>query len=265
VPSFARWPLELRFFSQDIYESWLAWTQNVKAPSPKDIKITLDFPQDRNDDSNSVNPALQPQLQVLDATFAPMKEYVKKSLALSKASSNPCSCCLKNVDMSSQMVLVCSNENCKATSHMACLSKTFLDSAQDNEVIPIQGHCPKCKSTLKWADLVRELTLRVRGDKDLARLLKPKRQKKAPKVVEVDLPPEFEDENSEDELDFENVIDEPNKYAASSSQLDDWEASSVASACSNSHTSEDIVSSKPHARYDLSVIIEDSDDWEVLD
>ena len=45
-------------------------------------------------------------------------------------------------------------------------------------MVPILGECPACKKQVTWAALMKELSLRLRGGKVVAKLLKPDRKRK---------------------------------------------------------------------------------------
>ncbi|XP_041348696.1 structure-specific endonuclease subunit slx1-like [Gigantopelta aegis] len=47
----------------------------------------------------------------------------------------------------------CFHPNCSMVSHMLCLSRRFI--TEKDEVIPIDGPCPKCKQILLWGDVIR--------------------------------------------------------------------------------------------------------------
>ena len=42
---------------------------------------------------------------------------------------------------------------CNMESHTLCLSAKFLSGS--DEVIPVEGKCPKCLRTVLWGDLLR--------------------------------------------------------------------------------------------------------------
>lgn len=50
--------------------------------------------------------------------------------------------------------LTCVNSYCDFTSHISCLAKIFLEN---DEYIPIEGHCPSCNRKVLWGDLIRKL------------------------------------------------------------------------------------------------------------
>lgn len=73
-------------------------------------------------------------------------------------------------------MLVCPQADCAATTHLACLARKFLSGQEGNPVIPISGTCPRCTTKLQWAELIKELSLRARGVKAIAVLLKKERR-----------------------------------------------------------------------------------------
>ncbi|KAK2169150.1 hypothetical protein LSH36_12g21087 [Paralvinella palmiformis] len=50
--------------------------------------------------------------------------------------------------------LHCIITRCKAVSHTLCLAKCFLGS-EKNQMMPVEGQCPKCKTLMLWGDLIR--------------------------------------------------------------------------------------------------------------
>jgi len=63
---------------------------------------------------------------------------------------------------------------------MTCLSSRFLaNDVLADALIPTEGRCPTCKNPIRWVDLMRELTLRMRGEKEMEKLMKKPRERKA--------------------------------------------------------------------------------------
>lgn len=63
--------------------------------------------------------------------------------------------------------LMCLNNNCQVRWHVLCLGKRFLDSevsfigtqredATNENLLPVEGICPSCESTILWGDLIRK-------------------------------------------------------------------------------------------------------------
>lgn len=74
----------------------------------------------------------------------------------------------------------CYNDDCEGVGHVACWSKHFLRSREpDGDIIPVSGKCPKCHGELVWGDMMKEMTLRMRGQKEVEKLLKKPRKHKA--------------------------------------------------------------------------------------
>ena len=286
VPSFARWPLELRFFCRVVYETWIKQSATGRTPVPKSINVTCDFrlretgsrnEAEANADSNSSTGgdlASGQAVQAIDPTFRPIKQHVKIGQALMNQQEQlRCVCCEENVDLTREMIVVCPEQTCQAVSHMACLSNEFLESGGNQDVVPVQGECPSCKKILNWVDLVKELTLRMRGEKEIKRLMKHTKRKITAQQAQLGLLSDDEDEDfdaddPEDDLSAEDVIDEPHKYGKDRLHEGDWETSSVSSLASASsivHGGDKRYAASARAGPDMSIVIEDSDDIEIAE
>ena len=104
-------------------------------------------------------------------TYSSLKAHLEKSMALhSDASPTICAVCSNAVEMLQSTVLTCSSESCRAVFHMACLADKGSENEPGNEdLIPFDVHCPLCRKRYQWNDLVRELSLRMRGADGLSR------------------------------------------------------------------------------------------------
>jgi structure-specific endonuclease subunit SLX1 len=92
-------------------------------------------------------------------------------------------------------------------SHMACVSQKFLaEESNADALIPIQGTCPSCHTSLRWSDLIKELSLRMYGEEALKALFKTKRKKKSDGTPEDDAE-EFPDIDELD-VDLDEDLDE---------------------------------------------------------
>jgi structure-specific endonuclease subunit SLX1 len=141
-------------------------------------------------------------IEQLDCSYAATKPHLEKSKALlSIGERNSCSCCTKPI-RDDPLVLVCPHIDCSAVSHIQCLSQKFLWREQGATghklIVPIEGLCPSCNLTTKWKTLVQELSLRLRGQKEIEQLFKPTRKKKSDGTIESDdeLDPAEDDEMS---------------------------------------------------------------------
>ncbi|EEY21477.1 GIY-YIG catalytic domain containing protein [Verticillium alfalfae VaMs.102] len=76
--------------------------------------------------------------------------------------------------------VICSNGSCEGAGHLSCWSRHLLDhESGDEAVLPVAGRCPSCRSEVRWDDLMRELSLRVRGEGEVDKLLKVKKKRQA--------------------------------------------------------------------------------------
>ena len=293
-PSFARWPLQLRVFCDDVDRKWQKKCDQNAAKLRVGLKVIRDVPVEAEAEAESGGEAPPPSAQGrangglsdmeiggvagLAIGYADVKPHLEKSLALFKdGGANRCSICSQDIGSEKTTALICSVADCSAMMHMNCLAANWLArEIPSDALIPTEGPCPECLEELQWIALIREMTLRTRGGAEVARILKPPRAKKTKGgkrqggdtvVVETEVPDSdvSSAEESEDSGgDIDN--DEP---------PDDWHGASEADA--RSVTSYDSDSSlKPPARPDpvrrppspkLAQIIEDSewDSAEVLD
>ena len=176
--SFERWPLEVRFFAPDVYKSWERTIAKASDTLRSGIKTVMDqsvLGQETRsgDDERPVG------IHALDVTYLPMKSTLEKSRALLLSQTHACTVCQQVLAPVDSMVLVCHAEGCNSVSHMKCLSKHFLEAEEQSvSLLPTHGNCPTCKTPLRWTDLVRDLSLRIRGEKESAALFKERRSRK---------------------------------------------------------------------------------------
>ena len=111
-------------------------------------------------------------------------------------------------------------------SYMKCLVDKFIREEGQRGVVPTTWSCPTCKVNLRWIDMVKELSLRTRGEKEIAKLMKKPREKKAKVpdtgrllssnlMVDTETNGDLDDnddddaEDTDDEVCIEDVIDKP--------------------------------------------------------
>ena len=198
VPSFARWPLEVRFFCEDVHRVWQGWLKHVSGDPGAEIKVVLDIkkPPDEVNGLSERNPPKSRLrdgavgiggLESLDVVYGRLKGHVEKSMfMLAESEGTKCAVCTEHVDQNTGMVVVCPVDDCRAASHMTCLSSRLLALDKHTDaVIPTAGPCPACQKTVQWVDLVKELSLRTRGSKEIGRLMKKPKGRK-PKLLAKD-------------------------------------------------------------------------------
>lgn len=210
--TFNGWPLAVRFFSTEMHGVW----QETRADQPGSLKAEFDDRLDpvewpkipkyltqkkteqqsaeekkRDEELLKEAEAFVPlAIRSLDANYLDVKEHLVKSLSLESQVHGPCNLCSERLSPQDTAVVICPCETCRARYHLVCMASHML-STPSSEIInlPVAGRCPECKTELQWTQLMKEMSLRVRGQKEVAKLMKPTRKRKG---VEV-----FEDSDSE--------------------------------------------------------------------
>ena len=274
VPSFALLPLSVRFLSMKLFEGWRAWCDSREEQVRDGIKISVDPLWDGNgklmksirtinEDNGYLTAQLNiEQLEQIDVTYAPYKAHVEKSMTLlADKETVACSLCFERLYSKHMAVLICPESTCRTVTHMSCLAEHFSGGTETQSIVPDNGTCPGCHKRLAWIDLVKEMSLRVRGEKETAVLMKKSRKEKL-KVEEPRIAGNRDlDKNEGQEADGLEPEDEhlDNDWLpGTTDDTDDaMSVSSVASGLSET-------ACKPAERHEsarLSVVIEDSD-WD---
>ncbi|KAH6664512.1 hypothetical protein B0J14DRAFT_247072 [Halenospora varia] len=182
-PSFTRWPLEIRFFSKEVHTAWLKWVKATRESIRTSIPIVEDFPptgkilsgDDIISSPKSKKRKLDHGIDTLPIDYANQKAHVEKAKEIIDFErEGKCKICSVDLEHSGGLFAVCPETGCETVSHLTCLSKHFLGDDED-ALVPITGKCPGCETELIWTDVVKELTLRTRGQKEVQKLLKAKR------------------------------------------------------------------------------------------
>jgi structure-specific endonuclease subunit SLX1 len=135
-----------------------------------------------------VEPAAAVQLtnpiESMEFGYSSLKPHLEKSKAVLDPSAKPiCSICKSGVEAEKSFAVVCPHTDCSATSHVHCLSADFLRQENNSDsILPVSGNCPSCHTHTQWSSLVRELSLRKRGGKEIEKLFKIPRRKKGDAV-----------------------------------------------------------------------------------
>ena len=218
VPSFSRWPLNIRFFNEDVHQAWLKWTKSAAEPIRDTIPVITDFPpaepapgNKRDGSPGTKRPKIGHGIAALGVDYSKEKEYVKKAKdVVDFEREGACSICNKDLEHDAAIYTICPNPGCETVTHMTCLSKHFLKD-DDDSMVPINGTCPSCKAELRWVNVVKELSLRMRGQKEVEKLLKGKRLMKGkatalqPVIESSDI--EEDDEDGEDDIEADMEAD----------------------------------------------------------
>lgn len=254
APYFSRWPLEARFFNREVYQSWRSWCERVDEWLRPGIRVNLDLPEPQKEDEEITSaqpPAKKRRIDLIgkggvegvDPTYARFQDVLEKGkFLLDEGDDQKCGVCSKQLYLGKELFVICPSNGCRSLNHLTCLSKHFLQQGQSKLLVPESGKCPSCRKKLQWFELMRELSLRTRGEKEVRKLLSKKEKSKTATAAEI-LDTESEDEAEEDDLLAADVVD---------NQADD-DAMSV--------TSVDSVAAMDEPKLGrLEIVIEDSDD-----
>lgn len=209
VPYFTKWPLEVRFFNQEVFRSWQSWCERVDEQLRPGIEVILDLPQPE-EITSAQRPIKKIELigkggvEGIDPTYARFQDVLEKAqFRLDEGDGQKCFVCSKNLDLQRDLFVICPSHGCDSLSHLTCLSKHFLHQTQSSLLIPEIGECPSCRTTLQWSELMRELSLRTRGEKEVKKLLSKRKKTKTATAVEI-----LESEEDLDSADEVSVVDD---------------------------------------------------------
>jgi len=159
------------------------------------ITVTLDAPPE-----DEASKALS-GIRALDVGYSALRPQITKTKNLFETSDwLHCAVCRGGLPSGGAGALVCHTEGCNAASHIECLSTAFLVAEGDADaMLPTSGSCPSCNIELQWTDLVKELSLRMRGVKEVEDLFKERRKrKKGTEVTESDVEAESSTDEAEE-------------------------------------------------------------------
>ncbi|KAI1805963.1 hypothetical protein F4811DRAFT_195394 [Daldinia bambusicola] len=186
VPSFSRLPLNVHFFVLEAYKAWQNWCNSVDEPLRNTIGVLTDFgpmgtSSGGGESADAEDEPEQPWgIHALPLDYTPLKSYVTKTKSIYDFErEGNCIICQEHLDPGKGLYATCSNIDCEGTGHLTCWSKHMLGKEASENIIPISGHCPKCRGEVVWGDLMKEMSLRLRGPKEVEKLLKKPRRRKA--------------------------------------------------------------------------------------
>jgi structure-specific endonuclease subunit SLX1 len=131
-------------------------------------------------------------IAALPLTYVPHKQHVEKGKAIIEFErEGSCSICSQDLIHDRGIYAICPHPGCESVSHLTCLSKSFLEGETGEHgsnrelsvtdrgpaLVPMIGKCKCCGRAMKWLDVVKEVTLRMRGVKEVEGLLKEPRKK----------------------------------------------------------------------------------------
>ncbi|ROW15963.1 hypothetical protein VPNG_02589 [Cytospora leucostoma] len=171
-------------------------TPKKKRRATKEEKKLLETEEDKvateSDDQGDVvgNEAIaKPNwgIHALPLDHSPLALYLEKGQEISifEREGN-CIICQQQLEHEKGLYAICSNGECEGVGHLDCWSRHLLQQGDGDDaqgfILPMEGQCPKCSGRVKWSDMMKELTLRVRGQKEVEKVLK--RNKRAAGATE---------------------------------------------------------------------------------
>lgn len=66
---------------------------------------------------------------------------------------SPIYCLLCCSSVTEKDSVTCIKPNCFLNVHLICLAKVF---SKDGMILPVEGTCPTCKTSILWGDLIRK-------------------------------------------------------------------------------------------------------------
>lgn len=278
VPSFARWPLRVRFFREDVHQVWRIWCERADGELRNDLDVILDWEQPLEPLVESASPGTVRAKRLLDRPsignsgvasldigYGKLKSQIEKGMMLTEDGHQSCVVCSKQLLNPASTALICAGIGCTAISHMTCLARHFCKGTVEL-LVPVSGSCPLCQTKLEWVDMVKELSLRARGGKEISLLMKKPRVRKGKGETLVKPGSAFDGDLLEPNQEVDSV---PVESYDEDELPDDWleqcddDSMSIASTDSGlSGTSEGHIPAQTSARgAQLEDVVEDSD-WD---
>ncbi|KAJ0116995.1 GIY-YIG catalytic domain-containing protein [Diaporthe amygdali] len=207
VPSFARWPLTLHMFDQGVHARWEKYLAGTGVePLQKTLEVVTDFKPaavvgaearqkeaaeraasdsvDKESDEEAKGDEEEPEgpkwgIHTLPLDYAPLAPYLEKGQNVTTFErEGNCVVCLQHLEHGKGLFAICPNGECEGMGHLDCWSRHLLHQQGDSDgnVLPLEGRCPKCDGAVRWGDMMKEMTLRVRGQKEVDKVLKKSRR-----------------------------------------------------------------------------------------
>jgi structure-specific endonuclease subunit SLX1 len=175
---FSHWPLQIRFFSGEIYQSWKVWYDRVDIRLRSPVKVILDGSCPEIGAHAGGNDTRFGGVENAKITYATIRDYIEKAIfLLDDPKDVRCQVCQGQIVPKEELTTVCPQAECHCTCHLLCLSRKFIDASQEpNQFIPRHGICPACEATVEWPLMMKELSFRSRAKQELLELLRRKRR-----------------------------------------------------------------------------------------
>ena len=182
--------MEVQFYCEDVYLAWLRYTSKADTLG-RGIKVIAhlnhsselaeeDMVAAKNEEARVLGKSSSKGgIEALDTNYSALKDHVEKSLFMLADNEHvKCAVCSQRIKTPGGTTLVCPKPDCRTASHTSCLAREFIREEGGENLIPSTGYCPSCRSELQWVDLVKELSLRMRGKKEIEKLMRKLRNSK---------------------------------------------------------------------------------------
>ncbi|KAL2163040.1 hypothetical protein VTH06DRAFT_6876 [Thermothelomyces fergusii] len=188
APKFARWPLMVHFFDQCFFDTWEKWCDTAVESLRSSLGVVTDFGGEEEAaraDGNGESPAPPSGIYKLPLDYEPVKEQVAKGRAIFESERQGlCIICHGEMHPRKGLYALCTNGACDGVGHLSCWARHLLERDEPDSILPVQGQCPKCMGEVLWGDMMKELTLRVRGQEEVEKLLKQRRRRRRKRAAE---------------------------------------------------------------------------------
>lgn len=214
VPSFSRWPLKLHFFDEEVYQKWDKYCATADVgPLRSTLEVVTDFkraavedPEAKakvdilKDDLSEDESAISAEgdaaedagqdaqhaeaswgVHALPLDHSPLAPYLEKGQSITTFErEGACVVCRQQLDHDGGLYAICPGGECESVGHLDCWSRHILRQCGEDEddavILPTEGRCPECGGAVRWGDMMRELTLRTRGQNEVDKLLRKTRR-----------------------------------------------------------------------------------------
>ena len=216
VKSFERWPLHIRFFSPDVFAAWEKHSAKMvpKLRGNLTVRLTPVVPPAPTTGASAVDLTftIPDIIRAIPVAYEDCRSHVEKTKSLLEECSVPrCAICCDKADTACALVVICPVESCRTLCHVQCLSGRFLaEEGSRGSLLPVEGTCAGCCTPLKWSTLMKELSLRMRGQKEIEAMFKPKRKRNAGSISESEtaVPQELGEEDEDlEETWMEGIVE----------------------------------------------------------
>ena len=197
--------MNVTFYSEDVHRVWQKWTKQSLDRLRPGIEVTLDDAAQTATVGYEANTAKPSRIQAIDVGYDALKPHIEKARA-KLATAHVCTICSSSLPADGMMTLVCPNAACGAVGHAVCFARSF--SGNNENVVPTIGACPACGAKLRWVDLVKELSLRMRGEAEVEKMFKVRKSRATKKdAAAVGIAAAADDRSEDDDLDDEEMPD----------------------------------------------------------